>query len=101
MNPNQIHANFGVIDQLGADQGAFAGNVEGLRAQLRNHAQQALSTLDGGMGSDEHALCMQKVDQLIDEYITSTKDMQRSTGTVNQTLFAGGQKAARLLGSGS
>lgn len=101
MQPNSIRAHFGTIDQLAADQGTLAGNVEGIRAALRTHAQQALSTLDGGMGTDEHQACMTKVDQLIDEYIRSTQDMQRTTGQVNQNFMAAGQRARGVLGSGA
>jgi uncharacterized protein YukE len=101
MNTNQVHANFRVIDQLAADQGSLAGNVEGIRSQLRKHAQEALGTLDGGMGTEEHEACMRKVDQLIDEYIRSTQDMQRTTGQVNQTMMNAGNRARSILGSGA
>lgn len=101
MPSNQIRANFAAIEQLAADQGALAGNVENLRAQLRRHAQEALSALDGGMGSAEHQACMNKVDQLIDEFLTSTKQMQRSTGQVNESFQAAGHRAKTILGSGT
>lgn len=101
MNPNQIRAHFGTIDQLAADQGTLAGNVENIRATLRTHASQALATLDGGMGTDEHQACMAKVDQLIDEYIRSTQDMQRTTGQVGESFMAAGHRARGVLGSGA
>jgi hypothetical protein len=101
MNPNQIHANFGTINQLAADQGAHAGNVEGIRATLRTHAQQALTNLGGGVGAEDHEACMAQVDRLIDEYLTSTRDMQRSTDSVGQTFHAAGSRARTILGSGA
>lgn len=101
MTTGQIRAHFGTIDQLAADQGNLAGNVDGIRSQLRSHAQQALATLDGGMGTEEHQACMAKVDQLIDEYIRTTQDMQRGTGQVGESFRAAGVKARGILGSGA
>jgi hypothetical protein len=98
---NQIRAHFATIDQLAADQNTLAGNVDGIRAQLRQHAQQALSTIDGGMGTEEHQACMAKVDQLIDEYIQSTRAMNSSTNTVGQTFLAGGNRARGIFASGA
>jgi hypothetical protein len=101
MNPNQIRAHLGTIETLAADQNAHAGNVDTIRATLRQHAQQALSTLDGGMGTEEHQACMAEVDRLIDEHIQSTQSLRRSTDQVGQTFLAGGTQAARILGSGA
>lgn len=101
MSTNQIRAHFATIDQLGADQNTLAGNVDNIRAQLRQHAQQALQTLDGGMGSQEHDACMREVDRLIDEYLQSTQNMRRSTDQVGQTFLAGGNQARTILGSGA
>jgi uncharacterized protein YukE len=100
MPTNQIRAHFATIDQLAADQNALAGNVDGIRSQLRQHAQQALQTIDGGMGAEEHQACMHKIDQLIDEYLRSTHDLNRSTTMVGQTFLAGGNRARGILGSG-
>ncbi|HLU46093.1 MAG TPA: hypothetical protein VKZ67_13945 [Natronosporangium sp.] len=98
---HQIRAHFGTIETLAADQGALAGNVESIRLALRQHAQQALQTLDGGMGAEEHQACMDHVDRLIDEYIQSTQNMQRTTTQVGDTFLAGGQRARSVLGSGT
>lgn len=95
-----IRAHFGTIETLAADQGTLAGNVETIRAELRQHAQQALNTLDGGLGADEHRACMEHVDRLIDEYIQSTQNMQRTTNQVGDTFLAGGQRARTVLGNG-
>jgi uncharacterized protein YukE len=97
---HQVRAHFGTIETLAADQGTLAGNVETIRAELRQHAQQALNTLDGGMGAEEHQACMEQVDRLIDEYIQSTQSMQRTTTQVGDTFQAGGQRARNILGSG-
>lgn len=99
--PNQIRAQFSTIDQLAADQNTLAGNVDAIRAQLRQHAQQALQTLDGGLGTEEHQACMTKVDQLIEEYIQSTQRMRGSTDQVGQAFLAGGNRARGILGSGT
>jgi uncharacterized protein YukE len=101
MTTNQIRADFGTLGQLAADQNTLAGNVDGIRAQLRGHAQQALQTIDGGMGADEHQACMLKVDQLIDEYIGTTHSMNRSTNQVGDTFLAGGNRARGILASGA
>lgn len=100
MNPNQVRAHLGTIETLAADQNSHAGNVDGIRATLRQCAQQALSTLDGGMGSSEHQACMVEVDRLIDEYIQNTQSMRRSTDQVGQTFTAGGYQVRNLLSSG-
>jgi uncharacterized protein YukE len=101
MAVNQIRAEFGTIDQLAADQGAYGGDVEGVREALRTQAMNALGVLDGGMGTEEHQACMTKVDELIDEYIRETQQMQRSTNEVGQTFLAGGTRARGILGSGT
>lgn len=98
---HQVRAHFGTIDTLAADQGTHAGNVDGIRSALRTHAQQALATLDGGMGADEQKACMDQVDRLIDEYLQSTQSMQRTTGNVGEAFQAGGRRAAGILGSGA
>jgi uncharacterized protein YukE len=100
MTTNQIRAHFGVIEGLAADQNTHAGNVDSIRATLRSHAQQALTTLDGGMGAEEHQACMDKVDQLIDEYIQSTHGIRRTTDQVSETFRAGGNQARTILSSG-
>ena len=101
MHTNQVHANFGTINQLAADQGALAGNVENIRATLRSHAQQALANLGGGVGTDDHDACMRQVDQLIDEYLSSTRDMQRTTTGVGDSFLAAGNRARTILRSGA
>jgi uncharacterized protein YukE len=98
---DRIRAQFSTIDQLAADQNAHAGNVEGYREALRQQAMQALNTLDGGMGTEEHQACMRKVDELIDEHIRNTHGMQRTTTQVNDTFRQGGQTARSILGSGA
>lgn len=101
MNTNRVHAHFGTINQLAADQGTHAGNVESIRAALRNHAQQALTQLGGGVGTEDHEACMAQVDRLIDEYLTSTRDMQRSTDGVGQNFQSAAFRARNILGSGA
>jgi hypothetical protein len=101
MNPNRIHAHFGTINQLAADQGMHAGNVEAIRAAIRAHAQQALTQLGGGVGTEDHDACMAQVDRLIDEYINSTRDMQRSTDGVGETFQSAAFRARSILGSGA
>ena len=93
MAGNQIRAEFGTLDQLAADQGTHAASIGNYRATLRQHAQQALGDLDGGMGTEEHQACMRKVDELIDEHITATQGFQRSTGSVNDAFLSGGTRA--------
>jgi hypothetical protein len=90
---NQVRAEFAGIEQLGADQGAHAGTMEGFRETLRQQAAVALNDLDGGMGSDEHQACMRKVDELIDAHIAATQDYRRTTGVVGDTFLAGGRQA--------
>ena len=96
----QVRAEFATLDQLASDQGTHAGNIENYRATLRQHAMAALSTLDGGMGTEEHQACMRKVDELIDEHIRATQSFQRSTGNVHDTFRHGGQTARGILGQG-
>jgi hypothetical protein len=100
MNGNQIRADFGTLDQLAADQGTHAGSIEGYRETLRQHALQALGTLDGGMGTEEHQACMRRVDELIDEHINATRTFQTSTGTVHDDFLHAGQTARRTFASG-
>jgi uncharacterized protein YukE len=97
---NQIRADFGVLDQLTADQGNHAANIENYRQMLRQKVEQALSTLDGGIGSEEHEACMKKVDQLIDEHITATQQFKQSTSNVGDTFLQAGQTVRQILGSG-
>jgi hypothetical protein len=96
----QVRADFGTLEQLSADQGTHAGSVQEYRDTLRTLAQQALTTLDGGMGTEEHQACMRKVDELIDEHINATHLMQRSTGDVHDTFRQGGQSFRTILGGG-
>ncbi|MGA8117436.1 MAG: hypothetical protein WCA46_27685 [Actinocatenispora sp.] len=97
----QIRAEFGTIDQLAADQGGHAGNIESLRATLKSHVARALNTLDGGMGTEEHQACMRKADQLIDEYISNTQQFQRTTNQVGDTHLQYGTRAQNTLASGA
>lgn len=97
---HQVRAHLGTIETLAADQNTHAANVDGIRATLRQHAQQALGTLDGGMGTEEHQACMAEVDRLIDEYLQNTQSLRRSTDQVGQTFAAGGQRVRSLLASG-
>jgi hypothetical protein len=101
MAGNQIRAEFATLDQLAADQGTHAGSVEDYRRTLREYAKQALSDLDGGMGTEEHEACMRKVDLLIDEHITATQSLQRSTAGVNDAFLSGGNRARTIFGSGA
>jgi hypothetical protein len=100
MPTNQIRAHLGTIETLAADQGSHAGAVDSIRATLRRHAQQALTTLDGGMGTGEHQACMAEVDRLIDGYLQNTQSLRRSTDQVGQAFAAGGQQVRNLLASG-
>ncbi|HZN19753.1 MAG TPA: hypothetical protein VFB84_16455 [Micromonosporaceae bacterium] len=101
MAGHQVRADFATLDQLAADQGTHAGSIENYRATLRQHAMQALATLDGGMGTEEHHACMRKVDELIDEHIRATQSFQRTTGTVHDTFRQGGATARGILGQGA
>jgi hypothetical protein len=101
MSGNQIRADFATLDQLAADQGTHAGTIEGYRESLRQHALQALSTLDGGIGTDEHQACMRRVDELIDEHINATRTFQTSTGVVYDDFLQAGQTARRTFASGA
>ena len=96
----QLRADFGTLDQLGADQGAHAGNIEGLRAALKSHVSQALDNFAGGLGQEEHHACMQKADQLIDEYVQNMQKFQGTTGQVNDAFQQGGRQAQSTLASG-
>ena len=98
---NQVRAEFGTLEQLAADQGTHAGSVQEYKDTLRTLAAQALSTLDGGMGTEEHAACMRKVDELIDEHINATHAFQSSTRDVHDTFRQGGQTARSILGQGT
>jgi hypothetical protein len=98
---SQLRADFGTLDQLAADQGTHAGTIEGYRDALRQAAAQALNTLDGGIGADEHAACMRKVDELIDEHIRATQSFQRSTHDVHDTFRQGANTARNILASGT
>jgi hypothetical protein len=100
MSNDGIYADFGVLDQLGADQGAHAGAVEGYREMLRQHVMGALGTLAGGVGTDEHAACMRKVDQLVDSHIAGTASFQRTTGEVDERHRLGLDLATRQLTDG-
>lgn len=101
MSGNQIRADFATLDQLAADQGTHAGSIEGYRETLRQHAVQALGTLDGGMGTEEHQACMRRVDELIDEHINATRTFQSSTGTVHDDFLQAGHTARRTFASGA
>lgn len=101
MSSYQVRADFATIDQLAADQGTHAGNIENYRTALRQHAIQALATLDGGMGTEEHQACMRKVDELIDEHIRATQSFQTTTGTVHDTFRQGATTARGILGQGA
>lgn len=97
----QIRAEFATIDQLAADQGTHAGNIEDLRATLKSHVTQALDNFAGGLGQDEHAACMAKADQLIDEYINNMRQFQGTTTQVNETFQQGGRQAQTTLAAGT
>lgn len=97
----QLRAEFATIDQLAADQGSHAGNIEGLRATLKAHVAKALDNFAGGLGQDEHNACMAKADQLIDEYIQNMTKFQGTTNQVNDTFMQGGRAAQNTLGSGA
>ena len=97
---HQIRAEFAGIEQLGADQNAHAGSVEGYRESLRQQAMVALGNLDGGMGTEQHQACMSKVDQLIDAHIAATQGFRRGTGSAGDALMAGGLTAQTRLASG-
>lgn len=97
----QLRAEFSTIDQLAADQGSHAGNIEGLRATLKSHVSQALDNFSGGLGQEEHHACMAKADQLIDEYIQNMQKFQGTTGQVNESFMQGGRRAQSTLASGA
>ncbi|HZN70985.1 MAG TPA: hypothetical protein VFC00_04775 [Micromonosporaceae bacterium] len=97
----QLRAEFATIDQLAADQGSHAGNIESLRATLRAHVSTALDNFAGGLGQAEHTACMAKADQLIDEYIENVRTFQSTTNRVNDTFQHGGRQAQNILGSGA
>jgi hypothetical protein len=97
MSHDNIYADFDVLDQLAADQGAHAGTIEGYRETLRQHVMGALDTLSGGVGTDEHAACMRKVDELVDMYIARTASFQVTTGDVDETHRVGLAIATRQL----
>jgi methyl-accepting chemotaxis protein len=98
---SQLRAHFGTIEQLQSDQAAHAGTIEQYRQALRQAASQALNTLDGGIGADEHAACMRQVDRLIDEHINATQSFHRSTQEVSDTFRQGANNARNILASGS
>jgi uncharacterized protein YukE len=98
---NQIRAEFATLDQLAADQAAHAGSIDGYREALRQHVLVALNDLSGGLGTAEHEACMRQVDQLIDDHITTTNAFQRTTGTVNDTFMAGGQRSRAMFANGT
>lgn len=100
MNGGQIRADFGVIDQLGADQRSHMGNVEGTKAQLMSAVSGALGALDGGMGTEEHQACMRKAEGIIDDYIGSQQTMNRSTNQVGETFLGAGMRTRGILGQG-
>jgi hypothetical protein len=101
MAGNQIRAEFGVLDQLAADQSAHAGSIEGYREALRQHVLVALNDLGGGIGTDEHQACMLKVDELINDHIAATQGLQRSTGNVTDAFLSGGNRARAIFSSGA
>lgn len=101
MSGTSIRADFGVLDQLAADQSTHAGTVEGYRETLRRHAAQAIANFGGGMGEQEHQACMQQVDRLIDEHIRNTQQFKGSTTQVHETFQQAGQMARSILGSGA
>jgi hypothetical protein len=100
MPTHQIRAHLGTIEALAADQLAHAGTVDGIRAALRQHAQQALAALDGGMGSEEHRACLAEIDRLVEEHLQQTQAVRHSTEQVGQVFAAGGQQVRRLLAAG-
>jgi uncharacterized protein YukE len=101
MSSGSIRAEFGTLDQLSADQGGHAGNIEGLRGELKAQVSKAIDNFGGGMGQEQHQACMLKADQLIDEYINGIRQFQGSTNNVNETFQAGGQRAQSILASGA
>jgi uncharacterized protein YukE len=97
----QLRAEFGTIDQLAADQGGHAGDIEGFRAQLKAEVSKALDNFAGGLGENEHHVCMQKADQLIDQYVQNMQRFQGTTNQVNDTFQQGGRRAQSTLASGA
>ena len=89
----QRRAEFATLDQLAADQGSHAGNLEDLRATLRSHVTTALDNFAGGLGEDEHTACMRKADQLIDEYIESVRTFRSTTNQVKPAPLTSGRSA--------
>lgn len=100
MSSGQIRADFGIIDQLGADQRSHLGNVDGTKAELISAVSGALSALDGGMGTEEHQACMRKAEAIIDEYIASMQTMNNSTNQVGDTFLGAGLRTRSILGQG-
>lgn len=97
----QLRADFAILDQAQADQGAHAGNIDGLKGALMAHVARALDNFGAGIGTEEHQICMRKAEQLIDEYIAGTRQFQNTTGQVNQTFQSGAQRARAILASGA
>lgn len=97
----QLRADFAVLDQAQADQGAHAGNIDGLKGILKAHVARALDNFGAGVGTEEHQSCMQKADQLIEEYVTGTRQFQNTTGQVNQTFQTSAQQARTILATGT
>ncbi|WP_436532168.1 hypothetical protein [Actinoplanes sp. HUAS TT8] len=100
MASNQLRAEFGTLDQLSADQGTHAGNIESYRETLKQHVSLAISNFDGGLGSDEHDAVMKIADRLIDEHIQATQQFKGSTTQVHDTFRQGGEMARNILASG-
>ena len=100
MASNQLRAEFGTLDQLAADQGTHASNIESYRETLKQHVSLAISNFDGGVGSYEHDAVMKIADRLIDEHIQATQQFQGSTHQVNDTFRQGGQTARNILANG-
>lgn len=97
----QLRAEYGTLDQAGADLGAQAGQTEDYRAALKDQAARALGNFGGGVGSDQHNSAMQIVDQLVDEHITNTRQQQTGTGNANATFQGAGSRMQSILGSGA
>ena len=100
MSAGRINVDFGVVEQLVADQITHASDVDDLRSTLLQRVSAALSQIEGGMGADEHAACMSIADSLITRYCEGTGEYQRGTELAGETYLDGGTRAANVLSRG-
>lgn len=98
---HQLLANYGMIDQAGADIGSHAGNIDAYKAQLKAEAARALGNFGGGVGTEQHNAAMREVDRLVDEHVQNVRQHQTSTSNAGQTFQGAGRRMQGILGSGA